>query len=117
MGEADYFGIERLKLWLKSQEYEKAVKVEHSVEDIEGLDRMAKTYQINVQLEYHPTWRTRKVYVCPRDIGIHRGNPSACGKACERARGDTEDKFEDEDELRTIVITRRLILDYSICLK
>jgi len=114
LGEAEYFGIERLKDWLRNKEYEKAVKVECSVEEIEGLGGMKKTSQANVQVEYHPTWTTRKVYVCPRDIPRHRGDPSACGRACREAQGYADDVYEKEEVLKTVVISRRTVLDHSL---
>ena len=55
LGEAEYFAIERLKDWLKNKEYEKAVKVEHYVAEFKGLDKIIKTCDSNVQIEYHPT--------------------------------------------------------------
>lgn len=112
IGEAEYFGIERLMDWLRDKKYEKMVKIAHSVEDYQELDEMAKTYDSNVQLEYYPTRKMEKVYVCPRGIYVHRGNPSACGRQCQRARGD-EDVFEDEEVLKTVVIKKKLILDHS----
>lgn len=107
LGEAEYFGIERLKDWLRNKEYEKAVKIECSVEEVEGLGGMAWTGQANVEVEYHPAWTTRKVYICPRRISVHNGDPSACRRACRKSQGDAEDEFEDEEVLRTIVISRR----------
>ncbi|RMD43197.1 hypothetical protein DV735_g1905, partial [Chaetothyriales sp. CBS 134920] len=88
VGEAEYFGIERLKSWLKNRAYEDAVKVKHLVNEYDGLDSMDKTHESNVQLEYYPSWKIEKIY--------------------QSALGGNEPEYEEEDVLRTIVITKTL---------
>ncbi|RMZ77917.1 hypothetical protein DV738_g4127, partial [Chaetothyriales sp. CBS 135597] len=114
IGEAEYFGIERLKNWLKKREYENAVKVEHWVREHEDLESILyKTYNSNVELEYHPTWTVRKIYKCPRGIVLHRGNPSACGRQCRNAMDEDGPEYDEEDLLKTITITRTLVFDHT----
>jgi hypothetical protein len=48
-------------------------------------------------------------------ICIEEG-PFACGKACMRAKGDSEDVFEDDEVLRTVVIKKRTLFDRDACL-
>ena len=117
LGEAQYFQIVRLTDWLKNKEYEKAVKVEYSAEEFEGCRELTQSYCSNLQMEYHPTWMTKKVYICPRGIWIHRGNPSACGRSCMKAQGDTGNQFEDEDVLKTVVISKRTVFNSGLCLQ
>jgi phytoene desaturase (3,4-didehydrolycopene-forming) len=116
LGEAQFFQIDRLRDWLRNKEYEKAVKIEYSAEECEGFQQLAKTCYSHLQVEYHPTWITKKVYICPRGIFVHRGRPSACGMACKKAQGDAEKEFEEEHELRTMVISKKTILDCGLCL-
>ncbi|EXJ53501.1 uncharacterized protein A1O5_13277 [Cladophialophora psammophila CBS 110553] len=116
LGEAQQFQIERLMNWLRNKEYEKAVKIEYSAQEYEGSKNLAKSCYSDLRVEYNPTWITRKVYICPRGIYSHRGNPSACGKSCMKAQGDAEKEFEDEDELRTLVISKRTVVDCGLCL-
>lgn len=34
--------------------------------------------------------------MCLRGIGLHRGNPRACGRQCRNEQGDREDEYADE---------------------
>lgn len=38
------------------------------------------------KVDVKSAWRTNKVYLCPRDIFVHRGLPSRCGQACQKAK-------------------------------
>jgi BTB/POZ domain-containing protein KCTD9 len=114
LGEARYFQITRLEDWLRNKEYQKAVKIEYSADEFEESHQMSQSCSSDLR---YPTWRTEKVYVCPRGIYVHRRNPSACGRSCKKAQGDAEDEFEDEDVLKTLRISKRTILDHGICLR
>ena len=112
--EAAFLGIERLRKWIEEEGYLKAVTVRYAVQEIKG-DGVDEGYDAtvdgNTEREYHPWWGTEKVYRCPRDISRHRGNPGACGKACEKAKGEGEDEYVDEDVLRTLVVTKKIIFN------
>lgn len=39
--------------------------------------------------------KTKKVYVCPHGIYVHRGNTGACGRLCRKTQSDAEDEYVD----------------------
>ncbi|KAM0159752.1 hypothetical protein ACHAQE_004798 [Botrytis cinerea] len=115
LGEARYFQITRLENYLKNEIYLSAVKTCSSVEELEGF--WSETQSTDESVEYYPRWDTKKVYICPRGIGVHRGNSSACGRQCESVRGDSEYIYEDEPVLKTLVIRKQLVVDQTACME
>jgi len=109
--EAKYFQIPRLEDWLKRKGYLEAIKIKYSGDVREGTHFDTETLATDEQVEYHPTWQTMKVYICPRGISGHRGNRNACGRQCRNAQGDEETAYEDEQILTTLVIRKRLVFD------
>lgn len=111
--EAGYFGIEPLRKWVEKKDYLKAVTIQYSAEEFKGQGISDGGYDAIVngdtERSYCPCWGTEKVYQCPRFI--HNGNPRACGKACERAKGDNGDDYVERDILRTLVITKRIVFN------
>ncbi|KAF7870553.1 hypothetical protein EAF04_004297 [Stromatinia cepivora] len=109
--EAKYFQIPRLEKWLRDKRYVSAVKLRCSVRELEGLwwecEGKSECFE-----EFHPAWRVKKVYVCPRGIPVHRGNPRACGRQCANAQGDKEDEYEDEQVLNTLVVRKQVVVDW-----
>ena len=115
--EAKYFQISRLETWLQEQTYLQAMKIEYSAVELDGANSIAETMRTDMEVEYHPVWKTQKVYVCPRGIYIHRGDPGACGKLCQKAKGNAEDEYVDEEVLKTLVIRKRTVFDQNVCLE
>lgn len=113
--EAKYFGIMRLVDWVEEKQYLQAIKTKFSGTELEGTDELLTTRGTDLGLEWHPMWGTKKVYICPRGIYVHRGKPGACGRDCRRAQGDADDIFEDETVLTTLVIEKQTIFDPSVC--
>ncbi|SLM35714.1 Potassium channel tetramerisation-type BTB domain [Lasallia pustulata] len=113
--EAKYFQISRLETWLKDQTYLQAMKIAYSAVELEGADGFDEITKTDMEVEYHPVWRTKRVYICPRSIDVHRGNPLACGRSCRNAQGNAEDEYEDEEVLKTLVIRKRTVFDQHIC--
>lgn len=107
--EADYFGIEPLHRWLKEKGYVQAVKIQYSAEEVNGQGIKVGGYDTavdgNTERSYHPSWGTEKVYQCPRGILLHNGNANACGRACEKAKGEGGDNLVERDVLRTLIVT------------
>ncbi|KAI0843557.1 hypothetical protein F5Y06DRAFT_255254 [Hypoxylon sp. FL0890] len=118
LGEARYFGIRKLEEWIENNKYLDLVHLEKSVfifPDAEDTPlRPYISVRPNTKTEVTTSWRTQKIYICPREIPVHRGNRSLCGQACEKARqqGSGEVEYEDEPILSAVVITTKVILNH-----
>ncbi|KAI9731296.1 MAG: hypothetical protein M1834_005199 [Cirrosporium novae-zelandiae] len=115
--EAKYFQITRLQKWIEDKTYLQSVKVVYSAVEFEGINGLDGFTSTDVDVEYHPVWKTRKIYVCPRDIFVHRGNPTACGRSCRKAQGDVEDQYVEEEVLKTLIIRKQTIFNQEICVE
>ncbi|MCJ1289014.1 hypothetical protein MMC34_000546 [Xylographa carneopallida] len=113
--QARFFGIDKLEKWLGNKDYLEAVKTEHHAQLMSETYSVNNAFSNNVELEYHPSWTTKRVYVCPRGISVHRGNPNACGRACRSALGITDDPYVKEQELKMIVIKKTTIFMQELC--
>lgn len=122
--QAQFFGVEPLRVWLEGRKYLAAVKVERVgrvVEvEVDGSVVGGLTKEVvggNVAVEQHVGFVTRKVYVCPRDIGVHRGDRNACGRDCRRAQGDADDEYEDEAVVKVFEVRKTTTLDPKMCVE
>ncbi|QSZ32508.1 hypothetical protein DSL72_002086 [Monilinia vaccinii-corymbosi] len=122
--EADYFGSTNLANRLKEKKYLEAVKVSYSIEAVEAVEAFEASAEgitvlegnlTNVKLDLWPKWSTKRVYVCPRDILGHRGNPSSCGKRCLGARLIFGVKWEEENILGGALLKQKTIIDDELC--
>ena len=114
--EAKYFQIPRLIDWLEREHYVRALKIEHTAYEADDVEELCVTRDTESDVEYYPTWKAEKVYVCPRGIPVHRGDPRACGKNCWKVQGDADSTYEEEQVLRTLVVKKRTVLDSQACL-
>jgi BTB/POZ domain-containing protein KCTD9 len=116
--EARYFQIPRLEEWLEDKTYLQAIKIMHTVVDAGDAESLGpEPVRTDMTLEYHPTRTTKKVYVCPRGILVHRGDSSRCGRQCMNAKGDSDDQYEDEQVLEVVVIRKQIVFDRQICIE
>ncbi|MCJ1379541.1 hypothetical protein MMC17_002642 [Xylographa soralifera] len=113
--QARFFGVDDLEKWLRNKKYFEAVRTEHRVWLVDDSFGVNDVVRSDVELEYHPSWITERVYVCPRGITVHRGNPDACGRACKSARGDADEEYVKEQELRMVAIEKKTIFVQEIC--
>lgn len=113
LAEAQYFQIAKLEEFIDSRAYTKVLKIEHRAEILEPYQANA-THEANFKFKYFPTWYTKKIYVCPRGIFIHRGNLNACGRECAKARGDGDIEYEEEQTLRLVELRSELLFDSSV---
>lgn len=114
--EAKYFQIPQLEEWLGKKQYLYALKTQYSATEAEGIEELRVSQNADMELEYHPAWGLKKVYVCPRGIHVHRGNRRACGRDCKKAQGDADDIYEEEPVLRVLVVERQTVFDMQACL-
>jgi BTB/POZ domain-containing protein KCTD9 len=115
LGEGRYFQIDRLIQWLEKKKYLDVVKVERSAEEVDGIHALYETTPANKQIDYYPVWTKKDVYLCPRGISAHRGHPKACGKACDKARGDAPPDYEEEHVFTTLVVRKTVVFDHDLC--
>lgn len=115
--QARYFGVEPLQKWLEEQKYLQAVKIVRSARVLEGVGNVSETAGADVKVEHHVTWKTKKVYVCPRAIYVHMGDRNACGRLCRNARIDGVDEYEDEEVLKVFEVRKRTVLDPKMCVE
>ena len=103
--EAEYFGVKKLCDWIIAKKYEQVISFTRRVslmEDLEDLDDVATAGD---KAQLIPMWRTRKVYLCPRRLEVHRGKPESCGRACDKARSAYYGaEYQDEQELVVVMI-------------
>lgn len=114
--EARYFRIERLERWLVEEEYLKAVRINRVPHLVQETAQLGSSTEANIDEEYYPIWKKDKVYICPRGIHVHRGDPRACGRACANAQGDSGPKYEEELVLETLVISKSTTFCRDRCL-
>ncbi len=120
--EARYFGIHKLEEWIEEKRYLEAVKIQQSIEVIEDvLDQsgcLENVESADTNIQISTSWTLKKVYICPRNIEVHRGDPSKCGRACEKTREDQggHTKYEEEPVLRAIIKKTKLVFDPATCL-
>jgi BTB/POZ domain-containing protein KCTD9 len=114
--EARYFQIPQLESWISEKKYLIAVRTVHSAEVLEGEGAVNLNSLANLGTdtftEYRSTWVTEQVYVCPRRIVVHRGNPDSCGRQC-RSAGPGE--FVDENVLKIVAVKRQTYFRYEDC--
>lgn len=113
--QARYFGVEPLQTWLEGQKYLQAVKVAHSARMVEGVEAVYGSTGGHVKTEHHVTWKTERVYVCPRAITGHMDNRGACGRLCRNAQGDADDEYQDEEILKVLEVRKMTTLDPMMC--
>lgn len=113
--EARYFQIARLQYWLENKQYLHVLAVECSVEEVEGTRYLSTTLPTDTRVEHYPRWEARKVYVCPRGISCHRGQPQRCGIKCKKAQGDEDTAYEEEQALMCVVVKKRIVLKMQDC--
>ncbi|KAI1781262.1 hypothetical protein F4818DRAFT_33834 [Hypoxylon cercidicola] len=124
LGAARYFSIRELAEWIEKEAYLDAVQTTRTVTTIEDIgssdDLQHHLNQLNsrganCKVEISISSGTKKVYVCPRGIFVHRGDPSRCGQACKkmRERGDAGLDFEDEPVASAVVIATEVKVKYD----
>lgn len=95
----------------------RAVKSVRSARVLRGVEDVCGSTESHVEIEHHVTWKTEKLYVCPRGIASHMGNRDACGRLCRNARGDDDDEYEDEEVLKVLEVRKMTMLDPNMCVE
>jgi hypothetical protein len=115
LGEARYFGISRLERWISQKKFLEAVRVVHIAEEYDEPPSRA-SYPAGTTITHcTATWSKREVYVCPRDIEVHRGHPEKCGRRCHQARGDAAEEYETEGHVRVFLMRQEVVFNPDVC--
>ncbi len=77
-------------------------------------DEMTST---DMAVQYYPRWQTKKVYICPCGIAVHRGGPNSCGRRYGNARGASGYQYEDEQVLKILVVRSESLFIWGLWLK
>ncbi|KAI1426512.1 hypothetical protein F5Y12DRAFT_712960 [Xylaria sp. FL1777] len=116
LGEAQYFGIQKLENWIRKQSYLDAVKIHYSVNIIEDAESENLTVGADQRVDFSYLSRTKSVYQCPRGIYVHQGQPQKCGRQCENARGEAKPEYEDTQVLTAVVVKTKQVFNPEVCL-
>ncbi|KAI1352990.1 hypothetical protein F5Y01DRAFT_303653 [Xylaria sp. FL0043] len=123
LGEAQYFGISKLEKWIQNETYLKAITHEeelYMVSDVKpdgtgvGVPHGMIPADKRVSFAYLP--KTKKVYLCPRGIAVHRGSPEKCGRQCQNARGEAGPEYEEDHVITVIRLETKRIFHPEVCL-
>lgn len=115
--EAEYFQIERLRLWIAEKNYEKAISVRHAINVGKHYDGFVIHAPANYDTQYIPFFEEDQVYLCPRGFALHRGRPGACGKQCKKVQGEADDIYVTERVLKMVVVEKRTEIDWAACVE
>ncbi|MCJ1401778.1 hypothetical protein MMC11_004995 [Xylographa trunciseda] len=113
--QARFFQVDALEKWLENKKYLGVVKTEHRPWMIDDVDTFCDSFASDVEVQYHPFWATKRVYVCPRGITVHRGNPDSCGRACKSAQGDADDVYVKQLELKIVATQKKTVFVQEAC--
>jgi hypothetical protein len=114
--EAEYFQIDELCDWIREKKYLKAVVTQTHSARVHPLGDVAlKNVPIHHDEDRYVVPRTRKVYLCPRDIFVHRGDRNKCGAACRKAQGDREDEYEEEHYVEVVTVEKETQFLDAVC--
>ena len=93
------------------------VRTSVAIPDEEASISFTETNNANVEVEIQSLPATRKVYVCPRNIGEHMGRPWKCGKQGNSAQPEEGPEYRDEEFVKTVVVRTETIFDRNCCLE
>jgi hypothetical protein len=114
--EAEYFQIDALRDWIKAKKYLQAIVTETYSAEVREVDTvLPQRRSVNISEDWHIIPRTRKVYMCPRGILVHRGDPNRCGYTCRKARGDADIEYENETYEEAVILKKEVKFVAGIC--
>ncbi|MCJ1408670.1 hypothetical protein MMC19_002745 [Ptychographa xylographoides] len=115
--EARYFQIIQLEKWLETKAYLEVVTIKYSSYNSEHFDGIPQENNRETESTHHISWKTAKVYVCPRGLSRHRGDPNACRRQCHNARGDADEEYENESVYNVTAILKKTVFNGLLCIE
>jgi hypothetical protein len=115
--EADYFQVEVLRAWIKEKKFLKAIVTQTYNPRLQIADELVtRRYPVNESEDMYMMPRIKKGYICPREIGVHRDNPSRCGAACKKAQGDDNVECEEEWYVEVVSVKKATEFVEAVCM-
>jgi hypothetical protein len=115
--EAEYFQMDELREWIKEKKYLKAIETHTQSAQVGTLNQLApKSIPAHHSQDNYMVPRTRRIYVCPRGIFVHRGDKNRCGQACDKARGSREDEYDEEQYMEVVSVEKETKFDGAVCM-
>jgi hypothetical protein len=57
----------------------------------------------------------QKVYLCPRQIAVHKGHPQMYGGACHRRQAENVVEYENQACLLVVSVEKEIVFDDELC--
>jgi BTB/POZ domain-containing protein KCTD9 len=114
--ESRYFGIIRLQAYLAERRYLKIVEVRRQILlaadplDNPQVELLDQACQPGTSFNFQVSWTKKKVFVCPRRIPCHRGNPQRCGRRCHVAQPENGHQYAEVMYPRVTMVKERVII-------
>jgi hypothetical protein len=114
--EAEYFQMHELHEWIEAKKYLGAVVTVVGNPIFEYIEDVSSgTLRAEETEERHFETYTKRVYICPRRIQVHRGRRNKCGVACDRERGPGGDVYEDEECTEVTRVRKEVKFVKEVC--
>ncbi|PHH63084.1 hypothetical protein CDD81_6329 [Ophiocordyceps australis] len=117
LGEAKFFGIQKLVMWLQHRRYFQAITTTMDFEIFKTTQAVLDSgsgVDSHTTTQLFPWWSNQKVYVCPRGISLHRGAPTRCGRMCLRSQRNDANVYEDEAVLKMLKVMTKTDINYYV---
>jgi hypothetical protein len=103
----------------RAQNYLNAIKVLTSKPKVRNITHVGllqpEVLTVNKTEEWHVIPRTRKVYLCPRQIVSHKGHPEQCGQACHSRQAGFAVEYEQVTYLEVVSVEKEIVFDEQVC--
>jgi hypothetical protein len=110
--EAEYFQIDTLWNWLREKKYLEANEVRIGPPVVRNINHLSATIVEGFKNEeVHVKACTKKVYLCPRQIPVHRRHPEQCGVACHKRQAENAVVYEDEPYWQILSMKKEVLFD------
>jgi hypothetical protein len=105
-----------LRDWVREKRYLRAIVTQTYIPRTRDTAELSpERYPVNESEDMYMIPRIRKIYICPRGIIVHRGDPSRCGAACKRAQGDDDIEYEEQNYVEVVTVKKEIEFIGTIC--
>lgn len=79
-------------------------------------EMISDTASSNEDIDWQVIPRIKKVYLCPRQIPVHREHPEMCGAACHKVQAMKNVEYDEETHLQVVRVNKETIFDAKVCI-